>query len=247
LARLHCAPNVIVVRMDEPSAYDQALDGLYAAFGDYPFRRNMPCCIPHCMDQADLDIMGAMPLRKLTADMMNPFVSNLNTTCGEREDFKFVLPRLLELSANGSFIWPGSDLVLSWLRTEELGTWPNGEQTAVRRFLDAWWERELKTNKHSLFEAFEALGCSGIDVTQWMSRWREDAPASLANWITDNMTMIWSGKFSNSFAEHDPLVREIKAFLSNPETLAALEKAFHDTDDLEEQDMLSLAEHYLRM
>ncbi len=232
--------------MERTTDYDAALDAMYKAFAGYSFRRNMPCCIPHCMDQADLDIIGSMPLRQLSSTMMNSFVSNLNTTCGDREDFKFVLPRLLELSANGEFNWPSRDLVFSWLRTEAMQTWPIDERHAVRGFLDAWWDTELRANNYELFECFEALGCSGINVTEWMIRWREVAPASLADWINNNMTWVWSGKLGNSFAEHDPLVRDIKEFLTDPDTLAAIERAFHETDDLEEQDMLSLAENYLR-
>jgi hypothetical protein len=233
--------------MEVTRTYDLALDTLYEVFSRYPFRRNMPCCIPHCLDQADLDIMGAMPLRALSATLMQPFASNLNTTCGERDDFKFVLPRLLELSCDFEFIWPSCDLVFSWLRTEELNTWPADEQHAVIGFLDSWWERELRKNSDRVFDCFDALTCSGVNVTRWMTRWRELAPISLADWIAHNIAIIWSGKHSNAFADDRPLVAQIKAFLEDPETAAALERAFHKTNDAAEQDTLSLAEHYLRM
>jgi hypothetical protein len=199
------------------------------------------------MGQADLDVMGSMPLRDLTAEVMQPFASNLNTTCGDREDFKFVLPRLLELSSQLGFDWPDRDLVFSWLRTEDLDTWPANEQYAVIEFLDAWWELELDRNADTVHECFESLACTGVDVTRWLTRWRESAPVSLAEWIAYNIMTIWSGKYSNSFADDRPLVSQIKTFLEDPATAAGLERAFHATDGTAEQDTLSLAEHYLRL
>jgi hypothetical protein len=191
--------------------------------------------------------MGAMPLRQLSAALMQPFASNLNTTCGEREDFKFALPRLLELSSRFEFDWPDCDLAFSWLRTEELATWPSNEQEAVIRFLDAWWERELSENSDAVCRCFDALECTGLDVTRWMIRWRETRPVLLAEWIALNIGEIWSGTYTGAFAEDRPLVGQIKAFLEDPETAAAIERAFHASNDVDEQDTLSLAEHYLRL
>jgi hypothetical protein len=232
--------------MNPTRAYDDALDVLYKVFSDYPFRRNMPCCIPHCMDQADLDVMGSIALREISAEQIKPFASNLNTTCGEREDFKFVLPRLFELSSDDKLDWPERDLVCSWLRTEDLPSWPVSEQHAVIGFLDAWWARELSENPDAVTETFEALGCTGIDVRRWMNCWSEARPVSLADWIANNMTSIWSGTYGNAFADDRPLIGHIKEFLEDPKTAAALERAFHATNNIEEQDILSLAEHCLR-
>jgi hypothetical protein len=198
------------------------------------------------MDQSDLDVIGSMPSRNLPAKVMAPFVSNLNTTCGEREDFKFILPRLLELSSQLAFDWPDRDLVFSWLRKEELNTWPPDEQRVVIDFLDALWEQELVQNGNSIHGCFEALGCTGVDVTRWLIRWRELAPVDLADWIAYNIMSIWSGHYSNAFADDRPLVAQIKTFLEDPQTAATLEQAFHSTNDPTEQDILSLAEHYLR-
>jgi hypothetical protein len=227
--------------------YDAALDRLYGAFSGYPFRRDMPCCIPHCMDQSELDVIGSMPLRKLSSIKMGPFASNLNTTCGEREDFKFVLPRLLELSAKFEFVWPDIDLVFSWLRKEEISTWPAIEQQAVNDFFDAWWKLLLHEKSERVDDAFDALCCSGIDVTRWLTLWREYAPVSLAEWTNYNIGPVWAGTFGNSFTDDAPLVTSLKAFFSEPATATAFERAFHRTESVEEQDVLSLAEHYVRL
>jgi hypothetical protein len=232
--------------MGATARFDEAVNLLYRVFDRYPFRPNMPCCIPHCMDQVDLDVIGAMPLRNLSAELMRPFVSNLNTTCGDRVDFKFILPRLFELTSEFAFYWPDPDLVLSWLRSEELPTWPHDEQEAVQGFLDAWWGRELEANSDRLTDCFAALTCSGIDVTGWMIRWREVQPVSLAEWINDNIANVWSGKNGNSFANHETVLPQIRGCLADPETADALMRAFHLASDLEEQDVLSLAEDLLR-
>jgi hypothetical protein len=232
--------------MAAAEGFDDALNDLYRVFDRYPFRPNMPCCIPHCLDQADLDIIGAMPLRNLSAESIRPFVSNLNTTCGDRVDFKFILPRLFELTTEFAFFWPDQDLVMSWLRTEELPTWPLDEQQAVQRFLDSWWDRELDADSDRLTECFDALSCTGLDVTRWLVRWREVRPVSLAEWIADNISDVWNGRGGNSFADYETLIRQIRLYFADPETADALVRAFHASSDLEEQDMLSLAEDLLR-
>ena len=79
--------------------FTAALEGLYRVFAPYPFRANMPCCIPHCFFQSEIDALDAKPLRLLESPKLSSFAFSLLLTCGEVEDFKHFLPRLFELTA----------------------------------------------------------------------------------------------------------------------------------------------------
>ena len=234
--------------------YETALDGLYLEFRTYPFRSDMPCCIPHCMDQSELDVLGKKPLRQITAEELRPFAAHLLTTCGDVEDFKFALPRVFECSSQYLFAWPDPEIVFGCLHRAEWHSWPPSERRTVEDFLKAWWKLELHraAEKHEdswhLEECFTSLCCTGLNPHGWLVLWRERAPLSLAEYINAHIAQLWSGKSSNSWIEHHKVhvVPSIRSFLCEPETRLALERAFHASGLLEDQDVLSLAEGFLQ-
>jgi hypothetical protein len=239
---------------NDRSEYQNALQALYLEFAVHPFRSGMPCCIPHCMDQAELDVLGQKPLREITAEELRPFAANLLSTCGEVEDFKFALPRLFECSSQYLFAYPDPELMFGHLHQAEWRSWPPGERRAVEDFLNAWWKLELQrtADKHEdawhLEECFASLCCTGLNPHGWLVLWRERAPLALAEFINEHIAQFWSGKSFNSWIEHQKVnvVPSIRDFLREAETGLALERAFHASQILEDQDVLSLAEGYLQ-
>jgi hypothetical protein len=226
-------------------AYGQALDHLYATFARYPFRRDMPCCIPHCMDREQLDVWNSRPIRTLTIEEINPFASNLST-CGETEDFKFVLPRIFEASAEFAFMWPDPPVAFSNLLNDDWHTWPTGERGAIMAFLEAWWMRHLTSKSEQIEDCFVALCVVGTPIRHWMQMWRETEPISLAQFVLDHASALWLGHGISSFHNKALVVPALLAFFSEPETAEAFETAFLAATHLETQDLLSTAEGLVR-
>lgn len=225
-----------------------ALEELYRVFAPYPFRANMPCCVPCCLFQSEVDALGAKPLRSLEQSELSNFTWSLLLTCGEVEDFKHFLPRLFELTVTEGLGDVDTEISIGKLQRADWRTWPAPEQAAVSAFLIAWWRLELERDEDSLEECFAALCCAD-DPRVYLEIWRDSGvtryAVSFAQFINYNLTMILIGRSFNTWVGHDTKAA-VKEFLFEPATRARLEQAFFESDDPEDRDTLSFAEQLLR-
>ena len=230
--------------------FEMALEGLYSAFSPYPFRADMPCCVPHCFFQSEIDTLGAQPLRSLKQSKLSSFAFSLLLTCGEVEDFKHFLPRLFELTATEGLGHTDAEISIGKLHRADWRNWPEPEQMAVSAFLLAWWRLELERGvNHSLEKCFSALCCADNDPQGYLEIWRNSGvtrhAVSLAKFINYNLTMILIGHSFNTWVGHKA-TGVVKEFLREPATRARLEQAFFECDDPNDRDTLSFAEQLLR-
>jgi hypothetical protein len=223
--------------------YETSLKGLYKTFEPYPFRPGMPACTHCCVSQGDIDVLGSKPIAQLTREQINPFAAHLLTTCGEVEDFKFVLPRVFELSSQNQFDWPDQEVAFGCLSKANWLEWPPDEQRAVQGFLDAWWRSELQSDRSRVDATFAALCCTGANPTQWVITWRAVSPVSLADFINHNINDIDTGRYWHSHQSESE--HPLRACLISLETKAAIEAAFHQCDQPDDQEVLSLAHQLL--
>jgi hypothetical protein len=237
--------------MNALQEYQAALEGLYLEFAKYPFRPDMPACIPHCFKQSEIDALGSKPLRELGSSELGRLSCKLITTCGEVEDFKFLMPRIFELASQDQLNGACPEVVFERLQMTEWKIWDNSEQNVVKQFLDSWWNLELSLigNVEDAFvleNCFGALCCTGLNPRVWMELWREQSPMALANFIGSHFFEIRSGKGFNGFVKDERINSSVRDFIREPETRLALERAFLASNDLEEQEILSSAEQLLR-
>ncbi len=222
---------------------DSALENLYSVFSKYCFNAQMPCCIPHCMDQLELDILGQKALRDLTAKELQPFASHVLLTCGESKDFQFVLPRLLELVAQHQWEFPDYETILGKLSSADWFNWQLEEKEAIEVFLQTWWQLELQQNNDPE-TVFAAICCTQINPRDFLVLWRDVQPVTLASFVNRHLTMIALGKGFNSFVPKN-VIPSILQFLQEPETRIAFEKAFYQVSNAVDLEALSLAEQLL--
>lgn len=223
--------------------FNSALENLYTVFAKYPFRANMPCCIPHCLDQAELDVLGKKPLPEITAQELRPFAAHLLTTCGEVNDLKFVLPRLFELTVQKQLEYPTCEAVFGKLAAANWLDWQTDEIEAVKMFLGSWWLLELD-QAENIETVFSALCCTQSDPRSFLMAWRDLQPASLANFVNQHLTMFALGKGFNAFIPKS-VIPSILEFFQEPETRAAFEQAFYKETDTQQLQVLSWAEQVL--
>jgi hypothetical protein len=221
---------------------EQATKNLYAVFAVYPFRPNMPCCIPHCFEQHEIDALGAQPLCQLSGQDLSSFGFSLLLTCGEVEDLKYFLPRLLELVAAHQTNWVDEELILGKLHCAEFSSWSDPERQAVHEFLQAWWQLEVSSRAETLQTSFAALCASGESVLPYLKIWRglesEMATLALSEFILQTYTQVLIGKKFNGFIQKN-VVPELQEFFREPQTRDHLEKMYfvfwHDKISLAEQ------------
>lgn len=169
--------------MTEPLS--AAIDGLYATFGRLPRPRVIDHC-PHCADPgAEPDPLQPVPLRELTVETLRTYAGSAMTTAGTVDDFRYFLPRLLEIASDGDgFAYPDLAAVIGKLGYGRWTTWTQDEQEAVRRYLHALWATTLTRDPDDTHDAGTVLGAIGAvedDLTPYLEAWdraRDQPPAA---------------------------------------------------------------------
>ncbi|WBA42404.1 hypothetical protein [Hymenobacter canadensis] len=131
----------------------EALAALYATFSHQQLRQ-LPDACPCCITAAENRVLFTAPLAGLKEAQLQRYAFKAMTTWGNAADFRYFLPRLLELSLR-----PDAEIeketVFSKLELADWTSWPAAEQAAVREVLLAWWAQHIQ---HECFFEEEVLG-----------------------------------------------------------------------------------------
>lgn len=117
----------------------EALEGLYAAFADYPAPARLKGS-PHKDPAGMLTLLRTAPLRMLSGDQIGPYAGSALLTVGGVADYKHYLPRIIELGVQGS-VHMGTDAPIIAERLKRAGwrTWFEAEQVSIRSAFRAAW------------------------------------------------------------------------------------------------------------
>lgn len=112
-----------------------ALNRLYAAFAHIPRPTAIEAC-PHCWTDRDTTtLLTPVPLREMTADMLRRYAAKALTTVGTEADFRFFVPRLLDIACTTGFDHPNLEILLDRLRLAEWTRWGPAGRDAIRDLL----------------------------------------------------------------------------------------------------------------
>jgi hypothetical protein len=112
-----------------------ALDRLYAAFAHVPRPTAIEAC-SHCWTDRDTAaLLAPVPLRAMTADMLRRYAAKALTTVGTEADFRYFVPRLLDIACTTGFDHPNLEILLDRLRLAEWSRWGPAGQDAIRELL----------------------------------------------------------------------------------------------------------------
>lgn len=180
-----------------PTAIDLALEALYAAFVQYTGSHVEGC--PHCVSFEDSAALRRAPLRQLGGEL-HRYLFKAMTTWGTNDDFKHFVPRLVELYAWSSDAW----LLCDKLAYASWRAWPEHEQRAVERYLQALWKDELAAfgsplPGHALLETMAKLDIdmAPYDLRDKLESWRnensrESAKAMACFVLEHGAALFWS-------------------------------------------------------
>lgn len=157
-----------------------AVERVYHAF---PLRHptvieGCPCCIAG----RRVDILLTTPLRDISGNALWSYVSGVFLTVGGKSDFRYLLPRILDVSALDPSNANNPEIVLGKLSLAEWQNWCSDERLAIQTFVDAWFDHAVATDLAEVDKGWigwdaEAVLCgaarAGLPLTPYLERLRK--------------------------------------------------------------------------
>jgi hypothetical protein len=195
-----------------------------------------PCCFTPAEEQA---LLTPAPLRRLPAGALEPYASHAMMTVGGPADFRYFLPRLLEVGCARGFAWPDLEVLLGHLRRAEWLRWAGEERAAVRDFLHALWSQTLAERPGAAESdtVLCAIGNAEDDLTPYLEEWRnrlaEPAAATQLHHLLSmgRRTRRGTTWLANAFwQERAAQAGQVLAWLTGDDLRQAVTEAFDAAD-----------------
>jgi len=165
-----------------------------------PVIEGCPCCIA----TRGVDVLLTTPLRALTGAALWRYVSGVFYTVGSERDFRYFLPRILDVAINDPGDINNIEIVLGKLRPANLHSWSADERAAIEALVEAWFDRALADDLTEAAEGWvgwetESVLCgaarAGLPLTRLLARLQEPdaAPvlADLRERSPDGLSAFW--------------------------------------------------------
>ncbi|WP_156340407.1 hypothetical protein [Sphingomonas sp. Leaf17] len=140
-----------------------------------------PCCI----STRNTDVLLTTPLREITGQALWRYVSGVFLTIGDEKDFRYLLPRILEVSAFDPENANNPEIALGKLSLAGWRSWLPQEQRVIEQFVDAWFEQALASDLADADEGWvgekaESVLCGAARAGMALDHWliRLSAPAA---------------------------------------------------------------------
>jgi hypothetical protein len=182
---------------------EAALEAVYSAFTQNGAPQRIVVC-PCCVSADELKVMTRTRLRDLTWEQLERYLSAVFLTSGGQQDFRYFLPRLLDLTAHVEWDFMANwEILLGKLSLGEWQTWPPRERAALMEFLPASFE-DLVADGETSGDEIDGFLCGlargGVDLTPYLDRLSQpDADAAFFALSDENAASMMKGKLSNSF------------------------------------------------
>ena len=156
---------------------NEALEAVYAVFAA-PTPAVIEGC-PCCISTRGVDVLLTTPLCQISGQQLWRYVSGAFLTIGDKEDFRYLLPRIFEISARDLADSNDPEIVVGKLSLANWREWSAREQTVVKELLDAWFEcalaRDLEhENDDWIGSEAESVLCgaarAGLPLQRWLVR-----------------------------------------------------------------------------
>ena len=193
-----------------------------------------PCCFSADEEQA---LLAPVALRQLSVDVLRPYAFDVLLTVGDVDDFRYFLPRILEVACTVGFDGPDLESLSGRLVRARWLDWPAAEQVAVRDVLAALWATTLAVfpSEPDVDTVLCAAGNAGEDLRPYLAAWMAEfrrpatsahlldlllygARCTSAGWELTNA--FWGGK-----------AEPVAAWLAGPEVRHAVADAFTVAED----------------
>ena len=206
-------------------ALQAVIKDAYRIFGRYsaPTHPLDACTCPVCMTPELEQGMRQLPLAQLGRQHFYEYNNAANGPEQAADEVLFLLPRMLELMAEGEELHHSIELAWDRLGRCPAGSFSQAEMDVLNRFALAYFERALSGQRAlhdaplSIMLMFHIGGLSTEPLTDLWARM--DDPRSTVQYVEDTYWHFWEKQdYSNPFAEDRPVFREqLKLWISSPE------------------------------
>lgn len=184
--------------------YDKQFENLYAIFSAYSNYKRFEGC-PCCFDNSQTERIIKTKLRNLSADDLSRYAESVFYTAGTINDFKYYLPRILEMCMKDRFHWPDPEILLKKLNLADWTNWPETEFNPVKELIQRHFTEIIKNDNYGedvLDTWLCAIANSGIDIVPFVTELIENCPdEKYSAFIIQNAELFTKGKLSNAFWE----------------------------------------------
>ncbi|WCM89083.1 hypothetical protein [Acidovorax sp. NCPPB 3576] len=198
-----------------PSALREAVDAAYAAFQRHgPPTQMLDVCTGCCMDEAMEREMRRLPLREITARHFYEYNSSAKSSEQPAEEMLYLLPRMLELLAQGEELHHSTELYLDRLGRCPADALSRPERAAVDAFALAFFREGLGRSAQepspfhgaNAFDILLMFHIGGIAIAPLLAHWLQDDRASAVLHYADGSYWDFWGKqrIQNAFSEDRP-------------------------------------------
>ena len=118
------------------SELQKSIEGLYHTFAVKQAPASIDRC-PHCMNEQEAKDLLRQDLASIPEAELWSYAFDVFYTVGAVEDFRYFLPRILELVSQHAETDLDPEMVLCKLTYADWLNWPAEEQAAIERFLKA--------------------------------------------------------------------------------------------------------------
>jgi hypothetical protein len=121
----------------------EKIERLYNIFSRYRCPRQLEGC-PCCTSTDETKPLIHKSLRAIAAPELEHYASKALTTWGSLDDYKYFIPRILELTDDGSLLCD-TEITLGKFAYGNFRDWPADEQQAIHDFITSAWQDGVRT------------------------------------------------------------------------------------------------------
>ncbi|MCC5917876.1 MAG: hypothetical protein JJU02_11190 [Cryomorphaceae bacterium] len=183
-------------------------------------------------------------LRELSEDDLSRFVGKVILTWGDENDFRYYLPRILELTAQLKTPYDIRTLY-SRLEIANWKDWDIQEQKAINDFTIELWNSLLTDNsdlaEREFKDYFHAIANFYPDFNEVLKAWESiDKFVSvkhLTNYVFEEHHTLFAKKFLDGMEKNRKNIDQFKNWLTSEKIILKVEQAFfeNETDELAEK------------
>ncbi|MDO9335190.1 MAG: hypothetical protein Q7T61_02200 [Caulobacter sp.] len=201
-------------------ALRNALEEVYAELRS-PTPARIDGC-PCCIDRKTVGALHVRALGELTDEDLGAYAASVFLTVGDLADFRYFLPRILELAITMPSFSIGLEVVLGKLALADWKSWSRREQEAIGRVIDIWFD-DVAVSCAKDWDGFDgtvddllcAIGRTGLDPIVYIERLLPEDRSFALNvlWEENRNSLRQRGRMTNAFWGDDAVHAAVVARL----------------------------------
>ncbi|RYD17513.1 MAG: hypothetical protein EOP88_26180 [Verrucomicrobiaceae bacterium] len=204
----------------------ESIEALYAAFADVPRPAKIEGC-DCCVGLDELAALVSQPLRTLGGTQLTRYASSAFLTVGEKADYLYLLPRIVEISCTDPGWWPDVEITGQAIGQTDPTSWPEQRRFALLDVFHAVMQSAIDGEHYWMIDEWICcIGRSGLGMAPFLKQ-IEGSPRALLEYYEINSEDLMNDRLGNSFWQKtEPAYQEIIAWFGSPAVTHLISEAY---------------------